>query len=310
MVRNNYWIVSIINIISVLVILYLYLEFNSSKIWIGVIAIILSVMVYKVNKKLVSNEKFKIDYYMPNNSYKIKKVYLIWLAIFVYTIDSGILKPIFRPKATPENQKHVNEYFETVDFAESVFNVGIASPIIEEIIFRGLLLIACTSLIHLLLIKTKHIANRKINIIIYIFFIIISTVTFGVAHVINDGDYQNIAPYMASGFLYALFYLITKTLWSSILVHMINNMLNVLNQGYKLNYIPVDLACLLLFASLFYLIIATFIWTKSIKVELNNEIDKRMKKSGKNTALYEFKLAFIELAKISKRKMITKDKKR
>lgn len=85
---------------------------------------------------------------------------------------------------------------------------AILAPIIEEIVFRKCIFG---------LINNNYIA------------IVISTLSFGLLHVIVGGDYIQSIPYLMSGFIYGIAYIrCKKNIWFLIFAHMLNNIISII----------------------------------------------------------------------------------
>ena len=108
---------------------------------------------------------------------------------------------------------------------------GIKAPIVEEILFRGLLFLTIVSLFYVLNGKSRGcIKILAMNIT----FVIVSTVIFGLMHGMNWGrlfaegiietDFRHTIPYLVAGLIYSLLYMVTKTLFAPIIAHMLNNL--------------------------------------------------------------------------------------
>lgn len=275
------WLTMLISILSLLLIVYLYLGVDDKNILTTVLLIIFSVIIYKFNLYIMSKSKYKSIYYQGNRNFRIKKMYLIWFTILIYVLNNSLLKPIFMPHDKPENQKNIDKYMSEVAFSDSLFNIGISSPIIEEVIFRGLLLVVTTCIVTFIYSRTVSMTNT-LNIVIYILFIVVSSIIFGLAHVYSFEDYNHVAPYIISGVVYSLFYLFTKTLWAPILVHGLNNLLNTLAKGYMIKVLPVDIATISIIIMLIYFGITAYVWVFKNNDEINETVENNMKNIESN----------------------------
>lgn len=110
-------------------------------------------------------------------------------------VSSLIAEPFFK-------DPQINKLFAHMTTPMSIIQVVIIAPIVEEVMFRGILF--------------NYIRKRSGNIV---FAIIISSITFGIAH--GNGE-QGIYASILGVFL-ALIYLYTGSIFGDILVHMIAN---------------------------------------------------------------------------------------
>ena len=233
---------------------------------------------------------------------KLKKRYIVWVSSLTLLIHNMVSQTIL-PDVDSKNQKAVNHYLDGNSWLESIGNVGILSPIVEEVIFRGLLLFLISS-IGLWIVSTFK-NNLTLNIRRYtsIIFIATSSLLFGVAHVVRGGDYNHIYPYLLSGFVFSTIYILTKTLYVSIFVHMIGNTIAVMV------YYDNNIAVLILLVVLLYIIGGMIIWLKKhndAMSEETNEMEKELGAGVKNN-IKVIKNVFIECMKYVKKEMFSKE---
>lgn len=167
---------------------------------------------------------FKDNFAMPN----IKKRYIIIFSVYgflINSVSSRIYTGIF---GFPKNEQRLNE---KQHMFEMDISNGIKAPIVEEILFRGLLFLTIVSLFYVLNGKSRGcIKILAMNIT----FVIVSTVIFGLMHGMNWGrlfaeglietDFRHTIPYLVAGLIYSLLYMVTKTLFAPIIAHMLNNL--------------------------------------------------------------------------------------
>ena len=166
---------------------------------------------------------FKDNFAMPN----IKKRYIIIFSVYgflINSVSSRIYTGIF---GFPKNEQRLNE---KQHMFEMDISNGIKAPIVEEILFRGLLFLTIVSLFYVLNGKSRRFSKTTINIM----FVILSTVIFGLMHGVNWGrlfaegiietDFRHTIPYLVAGLIYSLLYMVTKTLFAPIIAHMLNNL--------------------------------------------------------------------------------------
>ena len=166
---------------------------------------------------------FKDNFAMPN----IKKRYIIIFSVYgflINSVSSRIYTGIF---GFPKNEQRLNE---KQHMFEMDISNGIKAPIVEEILFRGLLFLTIVSLFYVLNGKSRRFSKTTINIM----FVILSTVIFGLMHGVNWGrlfaegiietDFRHTIPYLVAGLIYSLLYMVTKTIFAPIIAHMLNNL--------------------------------------------------------------------------------------
>lgn len=182
-------------------------------------AIAIYYIVQRVNKGIIERCQVK-----PRKRLKS----IITLTVLTYAVEQ-MFKSLYltiSSDALPKNEEIVRKIKESQTLLEQILSASIKTPIVEEIIFRGLLFIAIANFF-------KIFKARVNNVFINIFFCIISTMIFGMAHCINghemlknmniETDFKNITPYAVSGLLYSILYVLTKRLSTTIGVHMLNN---------------------------------------------------------------------------------------
>lgn len=302
--KNSPFSLMIFNFVSLILVFTLYNTDNNNIVYLFVTTII-SIAFYKWNKKIII--KKKRDLMRENTLYhkpliKLKKRYIVWVSSFTFLIYNMVSLMIL-PDVDSKNQKAVNRYLDGNSWLESIGNVGILSPIVEEVIFRGLLLILISS-IGLWIVSTFK-RNLTANISRYtsIIFIATSSLLFGLVHVVSGGDYNHIFPYLLSGIVFSTIYILTKTLYASIFVHMIGNTIAVMV------YYDEDIAVLIFSVVFLYIIGGMFIWIKKhndAMSEETNEIEKELGDGVKNN-IKVIKNVFIESMKYLKKEMFSKE---
>lgn len=302
--KNYPFSLMIFNLASLILVYALYNIDNNNIVYLFVTTII-SIVFYKWNKKIIIKKKRDL---MRENTLnhkpliKLKKRYIVWVSSFAFLIYS-MVRLMILPDVDSKNQKAVNRYLDGNSWLESIGNVGILSPIVEEVIFRGLLLILISS-IGLWIVSTFK-NNLTLNIRRYtsIIFIATSSLLFGVAHVVGGGDYNHIFPYLLSGFVFSTIYILTKTLYASIFVHMIGNTIAVMV------YYDEGIAVLINLVVILYIIGGMLVWLKKhndAMSEETNEMEKELGAGVKNN-IKVIKNVFIECTKYVKKEMFSKE---
>lgn len=116
------------------------------------------------------------------------------------------------------------------------FYIGVclATPIFEEIIFRGYFYVGINHLVKLLSKKYqffKCAKNEKRTVLIS--YVLISSTVFGVLH--KQADFFSFLTYMLFGVILAAIFIITKRIWPGIIFHALNNTYAVLSLVYIKN---------------------------------------------------------------------------
>lgn len=290
----------------VLASIYIYGN-NNNNIWILIGITVIAIWIFKFNKK---KTKESVKVYIPKlqtkESFKIKKRYLIWIVIATFYIKNGLLKYWFEAPSSPLNEKGVEKYTSETPLFEALMNTSFLSPIVEEIIFRGMLLAVCVSTITLILRLKSNTKERTIGFLSIATFIILSTFLFGLAHVVKGGDYVNIAPYAMAGAVFSILYILTKTLLAPILLHMINNGLSTFVQYHEIGELNFDIAVIILFCLLVYMVFSMLWWgikhSKSLD-KILDDIEKECKNSEINRRK-AIKKIYSDITNYVKRQMI------
>lgn len=189
------------------------------------IVIILYVLYKRFNK---TKNKIPNKYYKPISiSISIySKAYIVFIAIFIETM----IKTNFNFSSDTSNQRLIEKNDEGLSMATIFAGGSLTAPIIEEIIFRGVLFITILSASSYLKNKTK---NRH-DILGVISFFLISSVLFGFMHVAKANDIENIGGYLVSGIVLSLVFIFTRDIKTVIAIHMLGNTFSILGRyDYK-----------------------------------------------------------------------------
>lgn len=164
------------------------------------------ILIYIYRKDLKEEFKiFKKDFF-KNMDNGIK----YWIIGLIIMLGSNLLISILIPKAVTGNENRVREILYATPLI-SLISTGIVGPFIEEITFR----------------KTFRdmVPNNTL-------FVLISGFIFGSLHVVpsleTPFDWFFLIPYCSLGFCFGLIYSKTKTIFTSITMHMIHNMGTIL----------------------------------------------------------------------------------
>lgn len=163
-------------------------------------------LIYIYRKDLKEEFKvFKKDFF-KNMDNGIK----YWMIGLLIMMISNILISILIPKAVAGNENQVREILYATPVV-SLISTGILAPFIEEITFR----------------KTFRdmISNNTL-------FVLISGFIFGALHVVlsleTQFDWFFLIPYCSLGFCFGLIYSKTKSIFTSVTIHMMHNIGSIL----------------------------------------------------------------------------------
>ena len=216
------------------------------------VAPIVAIILYVALLKLYKNSKSIANKYLKSRNvswnYKI-------VVLFLTYIMAESIKPYVR-NGKPDNQKSLDQADN--DFIKTLIGSGFQAPIIEEIVFRGLLFLVIMT-------ATSYLFNKKKNnhdVLGIAVFSILSTVVFGLVHVIAYGDYEHIMTYIVSGAAFTFAFVVTRDIKVPIILHMLNNIPITLN---KYHYEFISGTMFVIFTVLF--IISAYRFVK--KGELN-----------------------------------------
>ncbi len=114
-------------------------------------------------------------------------------------------------ESTSENQQILEDMLTNAGFLPLVlliFSIVVMGPLVEELIFR----------------RTIFVLLARKNIVIAF---VISSLLFGLIHVVSAGDYLYIIPYFVMGLTFAGAYQFSKNIWTPIILHMLWNAFSV-----------------------------------------------------------------------------------
>lgn len=158
--------------------------------------------VHNFRRKITGNSNYNFEL----ASFKIMGL----LAISVIAIQTGIISPIVNSVPMPEFMKEVFLEFTSQNGIFSFISIVVVAPIIEELIFRGIILDG-------LLRKYSPVKS-----------IVISSFLFGILHL---NPWQFIGAFIIGLFSGWVYYR-TKKLSLSILIHLVNNLIAFIGMNY------------------------------------------------------------------------------
>ena len=198
-----------------------------------IIAICVYIGLYKHIDKIFSYGKKPKSYHLFPRMKKRVVLYLVGLSYWIEQLFTCIYTSNFK---VSHNQERANESSQNQTFLENVISQDIKTPIIEEIIFRGLLLLLIIVVFNLIKRNTK---KATINII----FVLTSGVVFGLFHCVSWNElftsmtiateFESAILYIVPGLIYSVLYVFTQRLYAPILAHMLNNIMGLKPFGEK-----------------------------------------------------------------------------
>jgi membrane protease YdiL (CAAX protease family) len=236
------------------------------------IAIIVVKILYRQFIKY--SQKYKIidnKYLKPTSiSWKIKPL-IITIGFYV---DYSLEVILGNPNKSC-NQRKIEE--DEINFYTSIVQSGITAPIIEEIIFRGVLFVTILTASSFLFKRNKS-KHDFLGISAYFVF---ASVFFGYVHVAKCTDIEFIGGYLASGIVLTLVFIVTRDIKLPIIIHMIINSTSTLNR-YDYNYISNSIEIIMLV--IFYIYLIRIIAIKKIRNNIKNYVEYLNYKSQKSNA--------------------------
>ena len=150
-----------------------------------------------------------IDKWKKNSSKTLLLVLIMFLVKLILTTIASIPLGIFYPDYESINSNNIELVVKTFPIFISIISIGILGPIVEETVFRGILVG-----------KLKEYIPSTICVII-------SSVLFMFLHVraITTQELLYCLPYFVTGILYSIIFLKTKNITISMMLHIINNLL-------------------------------------------------------------------------------------
>lgn len=170
---------------------------------------------------------------------KVNTTDKIILVLFAYVVEHNF-SPAFNFGDNPKNQDRIIKEMSSQSIWEGLYKTGIKAPIIEEIVFRGLLYSAIV--LAILYIVKANIEDYSRRLIATCIFFLVSSFIFGYLHISSYGDYENIGVYILPGIIFSTVFILTKNIMYSIMVHMLGNIVGTLNTyHYKLHEIALPI---------------------------------------------------------------------
>lgn len=190
------------------------------------IEIVLIVALYIWHQTINVESRALYQFHARNKVDTIDKIILV---LFAYVVDRNF-SPAFNFGDNPQNEERIIKEMSHQSVWEGLYKTGIKAPIIEEIVFRGLLYSAIV--LAILYIAKTNVKDHSRRLIATCIFFLVSSFIFGYLHVSPYGDYENMGSYILSGMIFSVVFLLTKNIVYSIMVHMLNNIVVTLNTYY------------------------------------------------------------------------------
>lgn len=170
---------------------------------------------------------------------KVDTIDKIILVLFAYVVERNF-SPAFNFGDNPQNEERIIKEMSHQSVWEGLYKTGIKAPIIEEIVFRGLLYSAIV--LAILYIAKANVEDHSRRLIATCIFFLVSSFIFGYLHISSYGDYENIGVYILPGIIFSTVFILTKNIMYSIMVHMLGNIVGTLNTyHYKLHEIALPI---------------------------------------------------------------------
>ncbi len=184
-----------------------------------VIALYILYKAFNKKKNQIANK-----YYKSISIPLYSKIYIVCIAIYIQTLISS------KFSSDTANQRLNEKHDEGLSMDTILTSGSLTAPIIEEIIFRGVLFITILSASSYFKNKTKN-PNDKLGLISFFIF---SSLLFGFVHVAKGNDIENIWGYLVSGIILSLVFVFTRDIKLVIAIHMIGNTCSILGrQDYE-----------------------------------------------------------------------------
>ncbi|EHT3670517.1 CPBP family intramembrane metalloprotease [Staphylococcus pseudintermedius] len=165
--------------------------------------------------------------------YKVKldnKSFIIVLLSLIFLKSSGILISWVNNFNEPQNQKVLENIWSNNQESLHYYVIEsvIVAPVIEEVLFRGVLFFAAYMLIkELKNMKKWKFSNKTNQYITATLFILVSSFLFSSMHL--SQSFLMSLPYLFFGITLAIIFVITKNLLITITIHVLNNLLSFFN---------------------------------------------------------------------------------
>lgn len=161
---------------------------------------------------LLKNE-IKTDFNILNKTNAINTFYICLIGIicaYLASILGNIISLILSGSNQSQNQQGIEILLSTKYGPILIIAIVFMGPIVEELVFR----------------KAIHNTLRNCNVPTWLI-LIISSLLFGLIHVIDAKDFVQIFPYLFMGFVLGSAEIYSKNIYPSIIIHIILNSISV-----------------------------------------------------------------------------------
>lgn len=208
----------LIYIVSFAVVYSVYIATTDSIVGICIPIILAIAIYYGVNR--LKDRKSDISMNLTKKKFRI--VPLMFITIITIIIEYS-LSNVFT-FGISGNQKRVLEEMKNAPIHETLLSNVIEAPIVEEILFRGIILLICFTVTKLLFQRLSITEGNK-NKIAALIFLVISSMSFSLVHMTEADRIVLLLPYAISGLIFAYIYIITQNIITSMVVHGIGNLI-------------------------------------------------------------------------------------
>ncbi|MBM0778809.1 membrane protease YdiL (CAAX protease family) [Staphylococcus epidermidis] len=204
-----------------------FLVDNTQDITSDVILIMIVVVVYMMFVKYVKKQNLITEKYIntENGNWHWKLTLIFFGLLANLCLNSKF-------NSNTENQKLVEKQNQHLDMYTQLVHDCLNAGIIEEICFRGLIFIFIFSIFNYFFNKRKQ-QNDWLSLIS---FVLVSSCIFGIIHVINGGDWNNISIYFISGLIFSVMFILSKDIKTCMICHALINAFPIFIHTH-LNYI-------------------------------------------------------------------------
>ncbi|HDJ2894810.1 TPA: CPBP family intramembrane metalloprotease [Staphylococcus aureus] len=187
--RGNYFL-TLITAFFITIILLIGFVVSDAQLLYGMLIVLVGLILLRLFKiNLLSFKKLTLS----------QVIYIIGGALLIYGLDNLYL--YFHD--VPANEQQLEREIRNTPFFISIFTVTIIPAIVEEIVFRGMII---------RVIFRKHLLLG----------LLVSSITFASLH--ESDTWIGYLPYLYSGLIFGLIYIKTKRLEVVILMHFLNNL--------------------------------------------------------------------------------------
>ncbi|RIN27745.1 CPBP family intramembrane glutamic endopeptidase [Staphylococcus succinus] len=212
---------------------------NEDVLILDVLFVIATLVVFLAIQMIVKKQ-MGIRFEKSNNIGTIDKIFislgLYAICTFINLVFTVLksFKPFKFLQGTPSNQERLNEQHLEDGLWHTLFVSGVNTPILEEIIFRGIFFVALYIILISIIKSTK---KHTWTLLLNFGFIISTSIFFSYLHVNEKGNYQFIILFLPFAITLAIVYLITKNILYTMALHSLFNVQSTLNFFAKKNMV-------------------------------------------------------------------------